>query len=178
MVAQVVPWKRQDLYISAAGALASKYPFVSFLHVGTDMSGYNSDYFHQLKLRVRESGLQERFQFADFADDIQPVLTCCDILVLPSEQEPFGRVVVEAWLAGKPVIVSDCGGPAELVTHGINGLVFASGNAAELAASMEELSQDAPLRHRLGAAGRAKAGQFSADYHTRDICRVYERLLA
>ncbi len=177
MVAQIVPWKGQDLYISAAGVLASKYPLVSFVHIGTDMSGYNSGYYEQLKSSVRKIGLQDRFYFAEFTQDIQSAVSRCDVVVLPSKQEPFGRVVVEAWIAGKPVIVSDCGGPAELVTHGINGLVFASGNAAELAASMEEMSQDATLRHRLGAAGKAKARQFNADNHTRDICRVYERLL-
>jgi len=178
MIAQIVPWKRIDLFIAAAAVLRLRYPHARFYHIGKDLSGRNSRYAACLEGQVRQMGLKEAFKFLGNIPNAQSALDNFDALVLPSEREPFGRVVVEAWLAGKPVVVSDCGGPAELVTHGMNGLVFTSGNSAELAASMEELLQDAALRERLGAAGKAKAPQFSAGNHTRDICRVYERLLA
>jgi glycosyltransferase involved in cell wall biosynthesis len=178
MIAQIVPWKRVDLYIAAAAVLRLRYPHARFYHIGKDLSGRNSRYAAYLSGQVRQMGLQEVFTFLGSISNAQSVLDNFDALVLPSEREPFGRVVVEAWLAGKPVIVSDCGGPAELVTHGINGLVFESGNASELAASMEKLIQYASLREQLGAAGRAKACEFSVDNHTRAVCEVYERLLA
>jgi glycosyltransferase involved in cell wall biosynthesis len=46
----------------------------------------------------------------------------CDVVCVPSRNEPFGIIVLEAWAAGKPVVASQVGGPGEFVWHNVNGL--------------------------------------------------------
>jgi glycosyltransferase involved in cell wall biosynthesis len=46
----------------------------------------------------------------------------CDVVCVPSRNEPFGIIVLEAWAAGKPVVASQVGGPNELIWHNVNGL--------------------------------------------------------
>ena len=84
----------------------------------------------------------------------------CDVFVLPSIHEPFGIVVLEAWSAGKPVIVTRVGGLKALVCHGENGLFInpeSEATAADLAAQLDLLAKTPSLRHELATAGRAEA---------------------
>ena len=78
-----------------------------------------------------------------------------DLLLVPSLwREPFGLVVVEAMARGLPVIASNLGGPAEILTHGVDGLLVEPGNEQELAAAIRLLLNDAAKRTHLGRAAR------------------------
>jgi len=82
----------------------------------------------------------------------------CDMFALMSESESFGMVIPEAWHHGKPVVVNRaCGPAASLVESGADGLLALPGR--ELAEALKSLADSAPLRRRLGEAGRAKAGR-------------------
>jgi glycosyltransferase involved in cell wall biosynthesis len=85
--------------------------------------------------------------------DKADALAACDVFCLPSTQEAFGIVYIEAWAAGKPVV----GGPApavrELVREGVDGFCVPQEPEA-VAAKLAELLSDQELRLRLGAAGR------------------------
>lgn len=78
-----------------------------------------------------------------------------DVFVFPSTTDTFGNVVIEAQAAGIPVIVSDTGGPKELVEAEVSGLVTRSHDAADLARAIRELAQDEKKRAALGQRGRA-----------------------
>ena len=84
------------------------------------------------------------------------LLAASDAFVLPSRHEPFGIVVLEAWAAGRPVIVSDVGGLQRLVARGSDGLVFESGDAEGLAGRMASLIADPAMAMALAEAGRRK----------------------
>jgi len=77
-----------------------------------------------------------------------------DIFVFPSTTDTFGNVIIEAQAAGLPVIVSDAGGPRELVSHGINGLITKARDVADFTAAVRRLVADEPLRKAMGAAAR------------------------
>lgn len=84
------------------------------------------------------------------------VLAGLDCLVVPSlMRESYSLVTREALAAGVPVIASDCGGPQEIVRHRVNGLVFATGDAGDLAAQMRRLVLEPLLRLRLAAGAAA-----------------------
>ncbi|WP_291298018.1 glycosyltransferase family 4 protein [Elioraea sp.] len=83
------------------------------------------------------------------------LLAASDIVVLPARYESFGLVAVEAMMFGKPVISTQAGGIPEVVENGVTGLLVPPGEPEALAAAMRRLVTDAPLRERLGAAGRA-----------------------
>jgi glycosyltransferase involved in cell wall biosynthesis len=78
-----------------------------------------------------------------------------DIFVFPSTTDTFGNVIIEAQAAGLPAVVSDEGGPRELVTHNINGLVTKARDAVDFADAIQRLVRDESLRKQMSAAARA-----------------------
>jgi glycosyltransferase involved in cell wall biosynthesis len=88
----------------------------------------------------------------------------CLAAVVPSVwPEPFGLVAAEAMAAGKPVVASAVGGLAELVVDGSTGILVPPGDVPALRNALERIVADAPLRARLGAAGRDRARLYSLD---------------
>ncbi len=80
-----------------------------------------------------------------------------DICVVPSVwEEPWGLVAIEAMASERPVCASRAGGLAEIVVDGETGLLFERGDAGALAVALDRLLDDAALRQRMGAAGRAR----------------------
>src|SRR5438874_4118287 len=77
-----------------------------------------------------------------------------DIFVFPSTTDTFGNVIIEAHASGVPVIVSDAGGPKELVENNENGLITKSHDVEDFTRAIRELVVDAALRERMGNRGR------------------------
>jgi glycosyltransferase involved in cell wall biosynthesis len=77
-----------------------------------------------------------------------------DVFVFPSTTDTFGNVVLEAQASGLPVIVSDLGGPKELVEDGTTGIVTKAHDAEDFARAIERMSSDARLRSRMGREAR------------------------
>jgi glycosyltransferase involved in cell wall biosynthesis len=71
--------------------------------------------------------------------DLATAYASADVFVFPSTTDTFGNVVIEAQASGTPVIVSDTGGPKELVEDNVNGIVTKSHNANDLARAIREL---------------------------------------
>src|SRR5947199_4562884 len=77
-----------------------------------------------------------------------------DIFVFPSTTDTFGNVILEAQACGVPVIVSDSGGPKELVEDGMNGLITRSRDVEDFARAIRALVTDPALRERMGESAR------------------------
>jgi glycosyltransferase involved in cell wall biosynthesis len=87
-----------------------------------------------------------------------------DAFVLPSRFEGFPNVLVEAMLAGLPVVAFDCDfGPAEIVAHDVNGLLVPPGDVQELIVNLRNILKVSTLRDRLGDAARTSAAQFATE---------------
>ena len=86
--------------------------------------------------------------------DLARAYASSDIFVFPSTTDTFGNVIIEAQAAGLPVIVSDVGGPQELVTDGVNGLITRARDVADFTAAIRRLVEDEPLRKEMSAAAR------------------------
>jgi glycosyltransferase involved in cell wall biosynthesis len=78
-----------------------------------------------------------------------------DIFLFPSTTDTFGNVVLEALASGLPVIVSDRGGPKDLISHGITGLVTRALDADDFCSATERLIADAGLRRKMSVAAHA-----------------------
>jgi alpha-maltose-1-phosphate synthase len=101
-----------------------------------------------------------------------------DIFVLPSVEDGFGLVTLEAMQSGLPVIVTDHCGSAEVVEDGVNGFVVPSRDAGALASRLDMLLADADIRARMGAAARRTAqARTWQTYGDERHERVYEPLL-
>lgn len=124
------PWKGQHILLEA---LAQCPPDVTAILVGDALFG-EDDYVQSLHQQVTQLGLEKRVRFLGFCKDVIPLMKACDIVIHTSTApEPFGRVIVEAMLCGRPVIASAAGGVPELIEVGETGLLCTPGNIQELA---------------------------------------------
>lgn len=88
-------------------------------------------------------------------EELQQAYASADLFVFPSATDTFGNVVLEAQSSGLPVIVSDSGGPRELMVAGETGLVFSAGHLNELVDAIRSVATNQLLRSRMSKAARA-----------------------
>ena len=97
-----------------------------------------------------------------------------DVVVLATEMETFGLVLIEAMRSGVAVVGSNAGGVPEIIEDGVSGLLFEPGNAADLAAKLRRYCMDRDLRRRLAAAGKARADSlFALERHYQDLKQMF-----
>jgi glycosyltransferase involved in cell wall biosynthesis len=131
---RLAPWKGQHVLLSA---LAQCSKPVSVILVGDALFG-EQDYVQQLHQQVTDLGLTQRVQFLGFRSDIPQLMAACDVVAHTSTAaEPFGRVIVEAMLCGRPAIASAAGGAIELIEPGKSGWVTPPGDERKLAAAIQ-----------------------------------------
>jgi glycosyltransferase involved in cell wall biosynthesis len=177
MVGRFAPWKGQHIFIDAVRLIADRHPDAEFLLAGRALFGEDA-YERTVREQARAS-VGDRIRFLDFVDDIPGLLRDLDIVVHASVQpEPFGQVIVEAMMAGKPVIAAAAGGPLDLVEDGVTGRLVPPGDSAALAAAMHELICDRTSAYRMGSEARVRALERHDIRRTAAaIAGVYERVL-
>jgi len=129
--------------------------------------------------QARELGIADKVRFCGWRDDSRDLIGLFDIFVLPSLFESFPFTVVEAMMAGKPIVASDVGGVSEAVTHERTGFLVAPRNPEELAKSIRALAESAELRARMGDEARTAAlSRFSDETMVQRTEELYEQLIA
>jgi len=128
-----------------------------------------------LEKRAAELGLAARVTFTGWSEDVRGHLADADALVLPSRSEGFPLTVVEAMLAGLPVVATAVGSVPEAVTDGETGLLVPKDDVGALAAALRRVAEDPALRTRLGARGREVA---AASFTVEHMARAFEDLYA
>lgn len=123
---QFVPWKRIELLINAMSLVTQEIPEAQLLIAGRDHYNDHPVYREELQELVTSLHLQKSIKFAGWHNDINTFFNQIDILALPSEGEPFGRIIIEAMAAGVPVVGVDSGAIPEIIEHKKSGLLCAS----------------------------------------------------
>jgi glycosyltransferase involved in cell wall biosynthesis len=127
---------------------------------------------HAYERLALELGLAESCVFVGFRqmDEHAYLLSVADIVVVPSTEDPWGIVVHEGMLLGKPVCASDAVGSAiDRITPGENGLLFPSGNWRQLSQDLQLLLHDEDLRRRMGHSAKRVAEQRSPGSNVRSF---------
>jgi len=126
-----------------------------------------------LESLIQKLDLKNKVELAGFTDDVVLALSNTDIYIQPSVSEGFGITVVEAMLAGKPVVVTPSGSLMEIVANGKNGIVTKGSSPKSLANALDKLLKDTELIERLGKEAKKDALQrFSVEkwiYQTEKI---------
>jgi len=89
-------------------------------------------------------------------EELATAYASADIFAFPSTTDTFGNVIIEAQACGLPVIVSDSGGPKELVEHGVDGLITKAHDIDDFKSAIELLVQDSEMRARMGKKARQR----------------------
>lgn len=105
---------------------------------------------------ARASSARDRILFVGKVklDRLKGYYSRCDAFVMPSRQEGFGIVFVEAMALGKPVIAGDLGGAPEVVREGVTGFLVNPDDLKALTERLIQILQDETLRRKMGEAGR------------------------
>ena len=106
-------------------------------------------WIRKLKKQIMAANLKKRITWRGYDPDIASRYTEADMLLITSRMESFGRVAVEAMLAGCPVISSDAGGLPEVVVDGETGLLYRAGCPDHLAERIRLLNSDPDLKYSL-----------------------------
>ena len=181
IVGQLVPWKNHVDFIEAAAKVVQQEGMenVRFVSIGGDLFGEHSDYISDLRKKVKQHGLIERFNFIPRQSDAVDAISALDCLVHPASDEPFGRVLMEAMALEIPVIAVNENGPLEIVTHGHDGLLVKPHAPDELAQQMTRVFRDAELRKSLSVNGRATVQEkFHIADHASRIEELYREFTA
>ena len=177
MVANLVShWKRQELFLRAAAKTRDHATI--FKVFGYAPPAGTDAYADNLRNLVVELGLGQRISFEGFRPSPVEIMQEIDVLVHPATNESFGRIVVEAMLAGRPVVGVDQGGVGELVSDGESGLLAPTPDSDLLANRIDRLVADPELRVAYGEAGRKIAQRdFSAPLMVERVLAVYRQVL-
>jgi len=115
---RIVVQKGPDLLVEAIPHVLRFYPHAKFVFAG------DGEMRNAVEHRAHQLGVAHATRFLGFQanGNLTRLFKACDTVCVPSRNEPFGIVLLEAWSAGKPVVSTVNGGPAELVWHEVNGL--------------------------------------------------------
>ncbi len=164
--------KNLELLLRAFASVKNAAPGLKLVIVG---SGSERD---RLISTAGELGLGGGVHFEPATGSVAEWLRAIDIFVLPSVSEALSNSLIEAMASGCCAIASDVGGNPELVEHGRTGLLFRSGDALDLAASLRLVIESPDLRNRLAQAGADRMHKdFSLQASARRMGEIYEAIL-
>ncbi len=154
----IAPVKGLQYLVAALDQLRSRRPGLKLVVVGVPGRG-SEGYFESIREQIRALHLEETVEFCGFQrpENMAIEIARASIVVVPSLHEMFCNMVAEAMAIGRPVVASQVGSLPELVDHGQTGLLVPSANPESLAAAIEKLLEDEPLRTRMGLAAVEKA---------------------
>lgn len=160
VVGQITPWKRQLDAIAAFARFAEHAHDCELWIVGEPkFRPENVDYERRLRLAVQQLRLTDRVRFLGYRQDVMNVMASIDALLLPSDGEPFGRVLIEAMLSGKCVIGTKSGGVPEIVIENETGYLVGVGDIEAMAEKLLRLHANPELCQVVGSRARERVKQ-------------------
>jgi glycosyltransferase involved in cell wall biosynthesis len=179
-VSRLFAQKGQRELLRAMAKVRREIPDVRLLVVGADaVEVHGGSFTAELRKLAAELGIADRVVFTGPRSDVANIMSACDVFALPSFEEPFGLVYVEAMAMRRPVVAVNNGGTPEVVEHGRSGLLSDQGDIDALASNLVTLLRDRALREKMGEYGRARVlAQFSADRMALDAAAAYDDVLS
>ena len=132
----------------------------------------------ELKQRHAQLGLGDRFRMLGYRSDAIRVLVASDIFALASLHEGYPIAVMEAMVAGLPIVATDAGGVPEAVHNGVEGFVVPSQRPDELAAALLKVITDPGLRQRMSEASLRRGQGYDIRAAIERTQEIYEELAA
>lgn len=170
-VGRLIPQKGFSDLLDALALVTPRHPNVMCLIVG------DGPLRASLEHQCRILGLDRRVRFVGAHLEPWRVLAMCDMVVLPSLFEGLSLALLEALAIGMPVITTQVGGAAEVVTSGHNGLLVPPGRPAALAEAVERMLDDAQLRAACRANGPPSVQTYDLQQVLDLLLGAYESLM-
>jgi glycosyltransferase involved in cell wall biosynthesis len=184
LIAQISPWKAQDDVLRTLAVLRQRVPNVRLLIVGSPRFASGTESFDNVAYErslhdlVRRLGLEAAVTFLGERRDVPNILRALDLVLVPSWHEPFGRSIIEAMAMGVPVIATNAGGPTEIITDGVDGLLLTPRQPELWARTAGSLLTTPGRLQSVGKAARRTAiTRFGRDEHVAAVTAAYRDVL-
>lgn len=165
--------KRYDVMLRAIAEIARSFPGVRLWTAG---DGPEEPGMRQLSVKL---GVAEKVRFLGYRDDIPQILAMADCLMLTSDIEGLPLAVIEAMMAGRPIVATKVGSIPEVLRHGQSALLVNPGCPSEVAQAGLELAGDPTKREILGhEARRVYEESFSPEAAAVILTRFYEDIVS
>jgi glycosyltransferase involved in cell wall biosynthesis len=176
MVANFAPFKRHEDFLRMAADMLKVRQDLEFWIVGEDTQGTGRQ--AALESLAQNLGVASYVRFLGHRADIPSIMQQLHLLVVPSQFEPFGRVIIEAMACGRPVIGSNDGGIPEIIEHGKTGyLVEVRDHQGFAEAALGLLAQRGKWQDMSHAAVSAVRERFSLDAHVARVTAIYRDVI-
>lgn len=170
------PIKGYDFLIESFARIAAEDENIYLVFGGGNQIYYPREKY--LDPLITRYGLEERIVFTGFVPDVETLYGAADLFVLSSISEGFSLTTVEAMASGLPVISTDCVGPREIITEGIDGIIISGRDPEVFGRAILGLLRDDQRREALGRAARQKVEErYTLDRSVAGFERLFETLM-
>jgi L-malate glycosyltransferase len=178
-LSHLIRGKGQNFALDAFAKIYREVPLWKLRFVGGDMGlKKNRKFKTGLMKRASSLGLTNRVEWVGFTEEVEWEYKQADIVLNFSESESFSITCLEALYFGRPVIASDCGGPAEIIDHGETGVLVPNRNINAMAVAMRQLAENTEQRNKMGMLARDRVRtKFSIENTSLKLKEVYEQSL-
>jgi glycosyltransferase involved in cell wall biosynthesis len=171
-IGRLVAEKGLDYLLECMPEVLKRFTQVKLLLVGDGPSRI------RLERRVLSLGLKDNIIFTGFRNDIREILSCIDILILPSLLEGFPMIILEAMAMAKPIVASDIPGIREQIINGKNGILVPIKDSNALAAGIISILSNKKVAENIGLAARKTVDEkFSIERMVAETESLYSSLL-
>ena len=173
-IGRLVYWKNVDFLINCFKEYINKNNLQ--LHLIIVGSGDN-EYINDLKQLVHKLGINNIVTFAGFNSEPNRVISAFDLMIAPSDREPFGRTLVEAMIQKTPVLAAKGGGHSEIINNGITGRLYDHCNIDDFVSQCDLYVNNDKSTHKIINEANAIANlKYSSHRHAESIIHIYQQL--
>jgi glycosyltransferase involved in cell wall biosynthesis len=176
IVGRLQQWKGMHVLVEAMPKVLQRYPDAHCVVVG-GKHDLEPDYLNYLEAQIAKLGLGDQVILSGLQRNVPEWVQAMDVFVHASDNEPFGIVIIEAMALGKPVVAGAAGGPTEIITDGVNGLLTPYGDADALASALLRYLDNPDFARSIGAAARVRALDFSTQRYAQNFIEAVRDLV-
>ena len=158
-VGRISPTKGYEYLIKGFKKLVRFNPYLKLKIIGS-ADASKKKYLEYLKSLVTRFSLNYNVEFLGFRGDVEKIIADARMLIAPSViEESFGRVVIEAFACGTPVIATNIGGFKEIIDNGVNGILVEPANSEQISEAILKILEDPTYAQKLTIKAREKVVQ-------------------
>jgi len=158
-VGRISPTKGYEHLIKGFKRLVRFNPYLKLKIIGS-ADASKKKYLEYLKSLVTRFSLNYNVEFLGFRGDVEKIIADARMLIAPSViEESFGRVVIEAFACGTPVIATNIGGFKEVIDNGVNGILVDPANSEQISEAILKILEDSSYAQKLTVKAREKVVQ-------------------
>jgi glycosyltransferase involved in cell wall biosynthesis len=173
---RIHPAKGLETLLTGFAHILNVLPEAKLWIVGGVMPG-EEQYLEGLKTAAKKMKIEDSIKFFGWRGDALELMSCFDVLVVPSQREPFGRVTVESMMLGIPVVATASGGTLEIVEDNKTGLLFTPGDSRQLAQKCLEALNDPGKSKQITILAKSEVERkFGVEQYIGGVQKVYDSL--